>query len=102
MVTVVNLNFERCDIKVDRTGPFGNPFTHLLYGTAGIHVKTRDEAINRFIEYFYSEKGRPLRVRALTEIKPNMRIGCHCIPKRCHAEIIAGYVNWRNNVEAVT
>jgi hypothetical protein len=95
MVRVVNLNFQKCDVEVCRPGPFGNPYSHLLYATAGIHVRNRDEAVDRFAEYFYSEKGRPLRERTLAEISDNVTIGCHCAPKRCHADIIAGYLNWK-------
>lgn len=97
MVTVVNINYERADILATRPGPYGNPWSHLVYGTAGFHVKDRDEAILRFAVWFYSEKGRYLREKALAEIPDNCRLGCVCVPKSCHASIIAGYINWKRS-----
>ena len=95
MVTVTNLRFRKADVDVTRKGPYGNPYTHLAYGRAGIKVKDRDAAINYFAEFWYSEKARPLRKRALREIPTNGTVGCVCAPLRCHAEIIAGYINWK-------
>lgn len=97
MVSVVNLKYQRARVDVTRRGPFGNPFTHLAYGTAGIKVKSRDEAVDRFAEWFYSERGRALRQRCVEEIQDGATIGCVCHPKRCHADIIAGYLNWKRN-----
>lgn len=98
-VQVKNLNYERAQIDVTRKGPFGNPFTHLSQGSFGIRVKDRDEAVDRFIEYFYSERGRSFRQRCLLEIPAGATIGCVCAPKRCHADVIAGYVNWKKSFE---
>lgn len=97
MAITVNKNYEKADIDATRNGPFGNPFTHLAYGRAGIKVKNRDEAVDRFIEYFYSERGRSFRQRCLREIPRDSKIGCVCAPLRCHADIIAGYINWKTN-----
>lgn len=95
MVTVVNLSFERPGTIVTRQTVYGNPYTwHLAY-SPGFYVRNRDEAVNRFAEFFYSEKGRWLRVKALAEIPDGSTIGCVCAPKRCHGDIIAGYLNWK-------
>lgn len=100
MVEVVNKRYQRPDIDVTRNGPFGNPYTHLVtYGGYGIRVKTREIAIDRFAEYFYSERGRQLRQRCMLEIPDGATIGCVCHPLRCHADIIAGYLNWKRNPE---
>jgi Domain of unknown function (DUF4326) len=93
MVSVVNINYERADIKATRPGPFGNPFSHLAYGTARVKVRTREEAVLCYAVWFYSRAGRYLREKALVEIPDGRRLGCVCVPKTCHAEIIAGYVN---------
>lgn len=97
MVKVVNLRYEKADIRVCRPGPFGNPYTHLVlaYGQPGIHVRDRSESILRFAIYFYSERGRGLREKALAEISSEAKIGCWCAPVRCHGDIIAGYLNWK-------
>jgi hypothetical protein len=90
MVTVVNLRKERADIPVCRPTAYGNPYIG--------HERVRDWVIEKFAEFFYSERGRELRQRALVEIPPNAKIGCHCAPLRCHADIIAGYLNWKREV----
>jgi hypothetical protein len=99
MVVVVNIHDEKCDIAVCRPGVFGNPFTHLLTKMlpVGFHVKTREDAVAKFADYFYSEYGRKLRQKALIEIPDGSKIGCYCVPKPCHGEIIAGYLNWKRN-----
>ena len=88
MVTVVNLRKERADIPVCRPTIYGNPY---------MVAKNRNEAILMFAEFFYSERGRELRHKALAEIPFNAKLGCHCAPERCHADIIAGYINWKNS-----
>lgn len=73
-----------------RPGPFGNPFA-IRDGLI------REEAILKFTEYFYSEKGRGLRELTLAKIPDGATLGCVCVPKPCHAEIIAGYLNWKRS-----
>lgn len=99
MVKVVNIHYERADIKVCRPADLSNPYTHLPYGL-GVRVKDRDTAVNRFAELWYSEDMRSLRERALREISDNATLGCVCAPKRCHADIIAGYLNWKRGYSA--
>jgi hypothetical protein len=89
VVTVVNLRKETCDIPVCRPTVYGN---FPGYGNP-------EKAVEIFANWFYSELGRKLRQRALIEISDGMKIGCHCAPKSCHADIIAGYLNWKRNIE---
>jgi hypothetical protein len=63
----------------------------------GFHVKTREDAVSKFAEYFYSEHGRKLRERALLEIPDGAKIGCYCAPLSCHGDIIAGYLNYKRD-----
>jgi len=97
MVTVVNLTKEKADKAVCRPTIYGNPFVLSPSGPYGFRVLTREDAILRFAEYFYSESRRDLRQRALLEIPDGSTIGCHCDPLPCHAHIIAGYLNWKRN-----
>jgi Domain of unknown function (DUF4326) len=99
MVSVVNIHDEPCDIPVCRPTKFGNPYSHLLTKMlpVGLHVQTREDAVSKFAQFFYSENGRRLRERALLEIPNDAKVGCHCAPKTCHADIIAGYLNWKRD-----
>jgi hypothetical protein len=63
----------------------------------GMHVATREDAVSKFAQWFYSEQCRALREKALLEIPDNSKIGCYCVPKVCHGDIIAGYLNWKRN-----
>jgi hypothetical protein len=103
MVTVVNVLRERVKIVVHRPSLYGNPYSHLMANTtaARFRCETREEAIAKFAEFFYSDLGKRLRVRALAEIPDGASIGCYCAPKSCHADIIAGYLNWKRGVDIV-
>lgn len=102
MVTVMNIARELCDVNVMRPTVYGNPFTHHKVGSRyQIYVETRDEAVESFAVYWYSERSRWLREKALKEIPVNAKLGCVCVPERCHAEIIAGYLNWKRNVRPI-
>ena len=93
---VVNKNYEVHDVNIMRPSEWGNPFSHLGYGTGLNRVKTREEAVARFAELFYSEQYRDRR-RRLLSFPANLRLGCCCKPKACHGDIIAGYFNWKMN-----
>lgn len=101
MVIVVNIHNQRCDIPVCRPTIYGNPFTHLVSKAVpvGFKVGTRHEAVAKFAHWFYSEHSRELRQRALREIPDGSKIGCHCAPDECHADIIAGYLNWKRDLK---
>lgn len=89
MVTVVNFKHDRADIPVCRPTAYGNPYPIYL---------SRSYSIERFAEFFYSERGRTLRQQALKEIPDDAKLGCYCAPERCHADIIAGYLNWKRDL----
>lgn len=74
--------------------PYANPY-HI--GVDG----DRDEVLLKFAVYWYAEAQRGLRARARGEL-PFRILGCWCAPKRCHGDIIAGYVNWREVMECPT
>ena len=89
---VVNRNYESCNLNIVRPSEWGNPFTHLGYGTGVNLVKTREEAIARYAELFYSREYADKR-RRLLDFPADTKLGCCCSPKSCHGEIIAGYFN---------
>lgn len=84
VVTVVNIRHDWANVPVFRPTEYGNPFRG-----------NRDDAVNKFAELWYSESYRCLREKALQEIRDGVVLGCYCTPKRCHADIIAGYLNWK-------
>jgi len=77
--------------NVTRPNIFGNPF--VLRDAE--NDAERAHVLMLFAEYWYDEKQRPLRNRALMNFPPGSVLGCVCKPKECHADIIAGYLNWR-------
>ena len=97
-VKVVNKNYDIYDINIMRPSEWGNPFSHLGYGTGLNRVKTREEAVARFAELFYSDEYRDKR-RRLLSFPSDFRLGCCCSPKLCHGEIIAGYFNWKKGTK---
>lgn len=107
MITVANYKMTGWQgphvIKVTRPSIFGNPFSHhpCGWGCASrnvhvTHVPSRQEAIDRFIEYWYADEQRGLRLLAL-DLPVDAILTCVCPPKPCHADIIAGYINWKRN-----
>lgn len=82
-VVVVNVRHSSYDILVDRTTPFGNRFPVEEYG--------RELAIQHFERWV---DDRPLLVEKLLKKvleldRPVVRLGCHCKPKPCHANVWA-------------
>ena|ERR1700690_2057276 len=63
----------------------------------------RDEVLLKFAVYWYAPEQTALRARARKEL-PFRILGCWCrVPReRCHGEIIAGYVNWREIMDYPT
>lgn len=102
LTEVVNLKYDKCDIKICRCkdnsipeppleGCFGNPFflrnpnddnerTHVIY-------KYKQYFLNRIeIDYKFRE--------AVLSLK-GKKLGCFCAPKPCHGDII---IQWLDNL----
>jgi hypothetical protein len=78
------------DVYIGRAGRgtdgyFGNPFTVAEYG--------HGVCIDKFREYFYErlEKDAEFKQRVLA--LADKTIACFCVPRRCHGDVIAEYVN---------
>jgi Domain of unknown function (DUF4326) len=72
---------------------FSNPFTLR-------DPEDRDEralVYAQFAEYWYAPEQKFIRARALMAFPPGSVLGCVCKPKECHADIVAGYINWKRN-----
>lgn len=89
MIKVVNMR-TYCGYYryVGRPTKYGNPFQ--LDGQ-----EDREKVIIDFAAYWYAPEQKRLRQIALQEIKLDDTLGCYCAPMLCHADIIAGYVEWR-------
>lgn len=87
---VVNCKTDKYDVYVGRPSKWGNPYSH-IYGTAKYQVDSREEAVEKFKEFIYSNQ--ELMQLAKKELK-NKRLGCVCYPQTpCHAEVLAEIAN---------
>ena len=87
--TVVNLRNQEYDIPIGRPSLFGNPFSHLENSLAKFKVTSRDEAVDLYSEWAPKQ---PKIMAALPSLK-NLRLGCYCVPARCHGEIVVELVD---------
>lgn len=78
--TVVNVKRTKCDVLIDRTTKWGNPF---VIGRDG----DRTEVIEKFDEWFPQQ---PDLLNALRELE-GKTIGCHCHPLPCHGDTLVRY-----------
>jgi hypothetical protein len=95
LTTVVNLRTDGFDTYVGRAGHgydgyFGNPYRVEEYGS---------QAISLFRAYFLKRVDSDPDFRSKVLALQGKRLGCFCAPSRCHADVIAEWVNlqWRLN-----
>lgn len=93
---VININDgERFDAYIGRPSKWGNPFTHLPHlGGPLIIVESRKEAIEKYEDWIRSKP--ELIQQAKIELKGKV-LGCHCVPLRCHGEILLKIANEKNH-----
>lgn len=84
MTTIINLKNEKCDVIIDRTSPFGNPFKIGVDGD-------RQQVIEKYRKYFYN-KLKDDEFRGKVEKLKGLRLGCWCKPHRCHGDVIVEYL----------
>jgi hypothetical protein len=79
---IVRLRAERCDVKIDRTTPWGNPFVIEKHGT-------RQEVIDQF-RIWVQTSANP-RAVWITDHVHELRgktLGCWCAPLDCHGFVL--------------
>lgn len=85
--------YEKGATKVDRTTILGNPFI--------MHTEAdRDRVCDEYRDYFNDlvEQKEPQAMNALRGLfklgkqQGYLKLGCHCAPKRCHADTIANFL----------
>ncbi len=86
---VVNCKRDPYDVLIDRTTPFGNPFSVRVYG--------REKCIQKHRAYFFEKIEHDPEFKEKVLGLRGMRLGCHCKqPKRevgCHGDTICQYCN---------
>lgn len=82
---------------IGRGSSFGNPYTHIRNKEtkALVKVKTRDEAIDLYSDYFdalyrmdESFRGEVDSMYMKYKSGIDIYLGCYCSPMRCHGDII--------------
>ena len=84
------------DVRVDRATEWGNPYSHKNGTQALYKVKSRKEAIAKYREYILT---RTDLMKRLPELK-DKRLGCWCVPKPCHADVLAELADRKINLES--
>lgn len=82
---IVNMRHEKCDVVCDRSSIFGNPFTIGVHGT-------RDEVVEKYGPYFAKRLLRDPYFKKRVLALKGKRLGCWCVPERCHLEWIVAYL----------
>lgn len=108
MIYVYNLRVETHNgpnsFYIGRGSVLGNPYTHIKdRKTKAIYeVKDRDEAIDRYSDYFDLMYGSNIAyTKAIDEIYDlykkgeDVYLGCFCKPLRCHGDVIKGKLEKR-------
>jgi len=79
------LKEHRLLVKIDRTGPWGNPFVMDADGS-------RDDVIKAFEKYYLPHK--PSLLDRIDELK-GKALGCWCAPEPCHGHVLKARVDDR-------
>jgi hypothetical protein len=80
---VVHLGRDEYDIRIDRRGPWGNPF---IIGTHG----DREQVIDLFEDFIRTSSApQAVWMRAHLGALKGKRLGCHCAPRACHGDVLA-------------
>lgn len=81
------------EVKIHRPSVYGNPYTHLDGTSALYRVSSRKEAVLNYEKYYF-----PTIICHIKNIenifeKYNICLVCWCVPRLCHATIIARYLS---------
>jgi hypothetical protein len=83
-------------VYVGRPSPLGNPFSHVPSTKAEFRVETRDEAVDCYEPWLRGKLKTDTLVKTafwtlvdFYRVFGDLTLICWCVPKRCHAEIIA-------------
>lgn len=88
------------DIYIGRGTPVGNPYSHLPQTSAKHQVANRDEAVDKYREWFAErvQQDDPGVMRFLGRLCEHVQrtgrvnLVCFCAPRRCHGDVIKAYL----------
>lgn len=83
--TVVNVKYERCDIRIQRGSIWGNPH--------GEPHWTRSDYLENYKTHLKEQIRTGKITRADLESLRGKKLGCGCKPLPCHGDILANLVN---------
>jgi hypothetical protein len=102
-VKVINIKFEEQPVEgyiyCGRGSQLGNPYSHIKSKYKTILVKDRDEACDRYEEYFKENLLQDLHTRDLLNRmrdfakKNQLVLGCYCKPHKCHCDTIKDWID---------
>ena len=82
-IKIVNLHYDQCHIRIDRSSPFGNKFK---IGRDG----NRNEVCDKHAKYVDNHLELVFDLDAVISKLPRylevVKLGCWCKPKRCHGD----------------
>lgn len=88
---VVNVERDEFDVYVGRGTPWGNPFRE---GP----TTNRTQIIARYEAWLLAQP--ELVERAREELR-GRRLGCHCRPRQCHADVLAMVANGGTHLDPI-
>ncbi len=103
ITTVVNLRYEKCDVKICRkpdnsipnppeNGCFGNPFFLKNINDDN----EREDVIKKYEIYFKNRVNEDLEFRKAVLSLRGKRLGCFCSPRHCHGHVIVKWLEENN------
>lgn len=90
---VVNIRHSSCDVLIDRTTIFGNPFPEWKWG--------REGCIKKFETYFWSRIERDPEWKAEVLKLKGKVLGCWCKPLACHGDIYVSFLESYDDIEKI-
>jgi len=90
---VVNGNEEECDVWVDRRSRFGNPFKIEDFTDEFSSKRARRLVVELYAQWFLHKVAADEEFKEAVEELELKKLGCHCKPKDCHADVIATYLD---------
>jgi hypothetical protein len=90
---VVHCQKDDYDVYIGRPSKWGNPFSHIQdkKTRAEFLVNSRKEAVDAYEQWILHGGGQHL-LQDLKDLQGKI-LGCWCVPKSCHGEILVKLVN---------
>jgi hypothetical protein len=80
--TVVNVRYSACDLRIDRSGPYGNRY---ILGRDGNRATVIEKHERDWRAMLADLTTRDQAITCLRYMK-GKRLGCHCKPLACHSD----------------